>query len=588
MVLTFLDELKNLQDIYYVFAAFIFILFIAHIIFVIVNNRLNKRDLNTKEKDGVKDIFILELLFDKNKVRIYTKKNYHKLYTYTMDQMFDLIQYSDLSDWKTWISDIKKGKVSEGSHLVLRLLNPSNSKVSVVRMIFEQYNLNKKAIYFNFEVINVDLKTQLEKIPSLINPNEFKKLFMNYNMDSKKSVGVFMVFEFTTIKSILKRFGNTVSNECLFEIMKRFKDVMDDSTYVSYFGMNSFYIYRKGVKNKADAIEFMKNIYESVGVEEIYVNKYVIMPHFNVGISIFGEYTFDFNELIKNAKLALSQANNKYETLKYAYYDYNNETVNNKYRQSAEKIRSIINGDNINILFEPMVSLVTLSIYGYYARFDRSFNEDDGYQTYLQIAKSLNLKDEFITKFVKTMLNKCLKEMSHKSRVFFKVDVEDLELVKNIILSDERYMKLKIVFVLDYEQLLKETNASIVKSTHEELSDGSLIDFAVIADENMITVYSSVLSLCSYIILDEFMISNIEVDDLKRITVENIIENTSAFSINSIQFVSRGIKKYEQARNLQTLGVIAISGTYVLEPTSDLNGTSFLKNRTIQRLYEHQ
>jgi EAL domain-containing protein (putative c-di-GMP-specific phosphodiesterase class I) len=104
----------------------------------------------------------------------------------------------------------------------------------------------------------------------------------------------------------------------------------------------------------------------------------------------------------------------------------------------------------------------------------------------------------------------------------------------------------------------------------------------------MITVYSSVLSLCSYIILDEFMISNIEVDDLKRITVENIIENTSAFSINSIQFVSRGIKKYEQARNLQTLGVIAISGTYVLEPTSDLNGTSFLKNRTIQRLYEHQ
>lgn len=588
MVLTFLDELKNLQDIYYVFAAFIFVIFIAYITFIVVNNRLNKRDLNTREKDGVKDILILELLFDKDKVRIYSKKNFTKLYTYTMNQMFDLIQYGDLQEYKTWINDIKKGKVNEGSHLVLRILNPSNSKVSVIRMIFEQYNLNKKAIYFNFEIINVDLKTNIEKIPNLMNPNEFKKIFANYSTNTNKSVGVFMVFELTTIKSILKRFGNTVSNECLFEIMRRFKDIMDDSTYVSYFGMNSFYIYRKDVTNKIDAIEFMKNIYESVCVEEIYVNKYVIMPHFNVGISVYGEYTFDFNELIKNAKLALAQANNKYETIKYGYYDYNNETVNNKYRQSAEKIRNIIKGDNINILFEPMVSLVTLSLYGHYARFDYSFSEDDGYQTYLQIAKSINLKDEFTTKFVKCMLEKCVKEMSHRERVFFKVDVEDLELVKNIILSDEKYMKLKIVFVLDYEQLLKEENAIKVKSTYEELTDGSLIDFAVIADENMITVYSSVLSLCSYIILDEFMISNIEIDDLKRITVENIIENTSAFSINGIQFISRGIKKYEQARNLQNLGVTAISGPYVLEPTSDLNETNFLKNRTIQRLYEHQ
>ena len=66
MLTTLMDKIKNLPDIYYVFAAFIFVVFIAHIVFLVVNNRLNKRDLLTKEKEGVKDIFILELLFSNN------------------------------------------------------------------------------------------------------------------------------------------------------------------------------------------------------------------------------------------------------------------------------------------------------------------------------------------------------------------------------------------------------------------------------------------------------------------------------------------------------------------------------------------
>ncbi len=586
MLASLVNKIKELSDVYYVYIVFIFVLFIAFIIFVIVNNRLNKRDLLTKEKEAVKDIYILELLYDNGLVRIYSKKNYTKIYTYTINQMLDLIQYSDLTEWKSWIENVKKGKIHEKSHIIIRIVNPANSKISITRITFEQYNKDKKAIYCNFELINIDHKTNSLNIPNLINPTEFKKNIVEYISDKKAPIGVFMIFELITVKSIMKRYGNTISNECLFEIMRRFKDLIDDSTYISYFGMNSFYIYKKGITTRYDSIEFMKNIYNRVGAEAISINKYVISPHFNVGISIFGEYTFDVNELMKNAKLALSQGNSKFERIKYGYYDYVNESVNIKYRQNAEKLRQLISGKEIDIKFEPMVSLSSLSIYGFYARFDYSFNEEDGYQTYLQIAKTLNLKDEFITKLLITMLDKCAKSMPKRSRVFFKVNVEDLELVKNIILSNQEYMRLKIVFVIDYEQLLKEENAVIVRNVYEELIHNSLIDFAVIADENMITVYSNVLSLCSYIILDEFMISNIEVDDLKKITADNIIENTTAFS--GVQFIARGVKKYEQAVVLQQMGIVAISGTYILEPTTNLVNNGFLKNRTIQRLYEHE
>ena len=148
MLTNFIDKVKNLPDIYYVFAAFVFLLVVAHIIFLVVNNRLNKRDLLTKEKEGVRETYILEVLFDKDLVRIYSKKNYRKVYSYTMDQMFDLVQYSDLDDWKKWINNIKKGKVSEGGHIIVRIINPANSKASLVRIVFEQYNLDKKSIFF--------------------------------------------------------------------------------------------------------------------------------------------------------------------------------------------------------------------------------------------------------------------------------------------------------------------------------------------------------------------------------------------------------------------------------------------------------
>lgn len=586
MLLSFIEKLKGFPKIYYVLFIFVLIMLLVFLLFVLINNKLNRRALLIKPKSSVKDIYILEILLKNNEVKIYSKKNYNRLYKYTIAQWTDLIHYNNLDEWENWIESILSGKNIIQHHLYIRAINPENSKLSLIRINFDQYNKEKESIYCNFEIIEVEQKTNLLSVPSLINPNEFKtKIIENIN-DSKEPVGVFMIFELSTIKLIKNRYSLNISNDCLFEIMRRFKELIDDNTYISYFGTNSFYLYKKGIKNRIGAIEYMKEVYELIASEPISINKYIISPHFNVGISIFGEYTFDINELFRNAKLALTQGNNKYEKIKYGYYDYINETVNIKYRQNVEKLRQFIYSENFDLFFETFVSLTSLSVHGYYARFDQSFNEEDGFPTYLQIAKNLKLKDEFITKFFITMLNKCDKEMSKRVRVYAKVNVEDLELVKNIILSNKEFLNIRLVLVVDYEQVIKEENAAIVRRIHEELSSYSNIEYGLVADENMITVYSNVLNICNYIILDEFMLTNVEVDDIKKITLENIIDNTTAFS--GVQFIARGVAKYEQAITLQKMGIGAISGPYVLEPTSNISNEEFLKNRTIQRLYEHE
>jgi len=586
MLLSILDKFKGFPTIYYVLFAFVFVMLLTFILFVFINNRLNKRALLTKRKSAVKDTFILEILLRNNEVKIYNKKNYHRLYKYTIDQWTDLIHFNNLDEWNLWIEAILNGKNLAQHHLFIRAINPENSKLSLIRVDFDQYNKEKESIYCNFEVIEVEQKTNLLTVPSLMNTNDFKNKIIENIKENKEPIGVFMIFELSTIKLIKNRYSLNISNDCLFEIMRRFKELIDDHTFISYFGTNSFYIYRKGIKTRNEAIEYMKEVYDSIASEPISINKYVINPHFNVGISIFGEYTFDINELFRNAKLSLIQGNNKYEKIKYGYYDYLNESVNIKYRQNVENLRKFIYSDDFDLYFETFVSLTSLSVHGYYARFDQSFNEENGFPTYLQISKNLKLKDEFITKFFITMLNKCCKELSRRARVYAKVNVEDLELVKNVVLSNKEYSKVRLVLVVDYEQVIKEENAAIVRHIHEELSNYSNIEFGVIADENMITIYSNVLDICSYIILDEFMLTNVEVDDIKKITLESIIDNTMSFS--GVQFIARGVTKFEQAITLQKMGIGAMSGPYVLEPTSNITNQDFLKNRTLQRLYGHE
>ena len=83
------------------------------------------------------------------------------------------------------------------------------------------------------------------------------------------------------------------------------------------------------------------------------------------------------------------------------------------------------------------------------------------------------------------------------------------------------------------------------------------------------------------IIFDEFMISKIEANDLKQISIDNIITNTHN---NKIKYIAYGIGKYEQAEVLEKLGIDNLAGPYISYSLDDLENQEFLKNRSVQAL----
>ena len=93
--------------------------------------------------------------------------------------------------------------------------------------------------------------------------------------------------------------------------------------------------------------------------------------------------------------------------------------------------------------------------------------------------------------------------------------------------------------------------------------------------------FSHLLSDVDMIIFDEFMISNIEANDLRQISIDNIITNTQN---NKIKYISYGINKYEQAEVLEKLGIDNLAGPYISKPNEDIHNQEFLKNRSVQAL----
>jgi hypothetical protein len=182
--------------------------------------------------------------------------------------------------------------------------------------------------------------------------------------------------------------------------------------------------------------------------------------------------------------------------------------------------------------------------------------------------------------YYRTLFDEFLRIETKNYRLLLRVDSSYLDIIKRIWLSNTAYLKIRLVLVVNYEDIIHPKKPIDYDKYIKEFME-MRIRFALLADENMLTIVSNVVNNVDMIIFDEFMISNIEANDLKQISIDNIITNTQN---NKIKYVSYGINKYEQAEVLEKLGIDNLAGPYISKPNEDIHNQEFLKNRSVQAL----
>ena len=571
------DEHYDKLEIFLIIFLFTFIF--IFILYVIISNKKDSKILIDSRQSLRKKDKTLRINFDEETIIIYDNSNRKIIAKYTLREFKSLIEYKYVDIFEDWLNKVKERKQNSKLVIGLYLINTSNSQKNYVKFTLLNYNRKTREVFAKMEEVNRSIQFS-EK---LMDNKEFYASINNILGVNKNNVkGTIVALKITNMDFLRKRYGNENANILLGEMFQRIAKLnQEDDVYATYVQNNTFCIFKVGIKDKKQAKSYVSSLVFDITSEEVKILNKQILPSINVSYSIYGEKTYDIKLAVSLTIKSLEKTTFKFVKNRYIFNDssIDNEVITQN--NDIEIIREIIANNNFKIAYEPIISTEKLSILGFsiHSKF-KVYNEDDNFLTVYNICEKYGLKNEFLYMYYRHLFNEILKSNPSSYRMFIKVEVSHLEIIKNVWLENIDYTKIHLVLVFNYEEVVHpktSINFNQVISDFIEMR----IRFALLADENMLTIISNIIYRVDFIIFDEFMINNLESNDMKQISIDNIMNNTQN---HRVKYIAYGINKYEQAEILNKLDVDNLAGNYISLPLSDIHNQEFLNNRSIQAL----
>lgn len=557
---------------------FLFTFLLIFILYIIISNKKDEKILLDTKNSLRKKEKTLRINFEDETVLIYDNSNRILLVKYTINQFKSLIEYKYLDAFDEWLNKIKDKKSNKKLIIGIYLINTSDSKKNLIRFTLLNYNRKTKEAFAKMEEVNRNYQFS-EKL--LENYEFYETVNKTLGINKNNIKGTIIAIKITNMDFLRKRYGNENANVLLGEMFQRiYKISQEEEILATYMQNNTFCIFKVGIKDKKQAKSYISNIIKEITNEAVNILNKQVAPSLNVSYSIYGETTYDIKLAVSLTIKSLDKTTYKFSKNRYIFYDaaFDSEMLNQN--KDLEIIREIIANNNFNILYEPIICTEQISILGFniHTKFT-VYNDDDNFLTVYNLCDKYGLKNEFLYMYYRHLFNVILESNTHH-RMLLKVELSHLEIIKNVWLENHNYSKINLVLVFNYEDIVHpkiNINFNQIISDFIEMN----IRFGLLADENMLTIVSNIIHRVDMIIFDEFMTNNLETNDMKQISIDNIINNTQN---NRVKYIAYGVNKYEQAEILNKLDVDNIAGSYISYPLLDLNNQEFLNNRSIQAL----
>ena len=557
---------------------FLFTFLLIFILYIIISNKKDEKILLDTRNSLRKKEKTLRINFEDETVLIYDNSNRILLVKYTINQFKSLIEYKYLDAFDEWLNKIKDKKSNKKLIIGIYLINTSDSKKNLIRFTLLNYNRKTKEAFAKMEEVIRNYQFS-EKL--LENYEFYETVNKTLGINKNNIKGTIIAIKITNMDFLRKRYGNENANVLLGEMFQRiYKISQEEEILATYMQNNTFCIFKVGIKDKKQAKSYISNIIKEITNEAVNILNKQVAPSLNVSYSIYGETTYDIKLAVSLTIKSLDKTTYKFSKNRYIFYDaaFDSEMLNQN--KDLEIIREIIANNNFNILYEPIICTEQISILGFniHTKFT-VYNDDDNFLTVYNLCDKYGLKNEFLYMYYRHLFNVILESNTYH-RMLLKVELSHLEIIKNVWLENHNYSKINLVLVFNYEDIVHpkiNINFNQIISDFIEMN----IRFGLLADENMLTIVSNIIHRVDMIIFDEFMTNNLETNDMKQISIDNIINNTQN---NRVKYIAYGVNKYEQAEILNKLDVDNIAGSYISYPLLDLNNQEFLNNRSIQAL----
>ncbi len=573
----FFDGIYDNVEIFFII--FLAVSFLSFAIYVLISNRRNRKILIDKENSLRKRQDMIRINFRKNTIKLYDNNKRILVSTYSMEEFKSLIEYKSIDHFNEWIKKIKVLNENIKPSVGVYLFDPKDSSKHYIKLTLLNYLKSTGEAFARMDELNRTLQ-----LPSkLLDNNDFYQSINNLSGLRKKSIsGVICFFKITNMNFLRKRYGNENANILLGEMFNRIAVINNkEETFATYLQGNIFCVFQKDIKDRRQAKSYVSNLIDELADEPVDILGKQVEPTINANYTLYGEKSYDLKSVINSAIKSLERTSFKLSKKRFVYYDgqLDNDALNQN--KEIEKVHSIIDNDEFMVSYEPILCLEQMNVLGYiiHTRFN-IFSEEDNFLTIYNFCEKYGLRNEFLIMYYRHIFNECIKSNSRHYRMVLKVDLLHIDIIKNVWLENPNHYKIHLILAFNYEDIIhpkKQVNFTNLMNELNELR----IQTALIADENMLTIISNVVFKVDMIIFDEFLISNIEANDLKQISIDNIINNTQT---NKVKYIALGINKYEQAEVLNKIGVDNLVGPYISKSQNEIGKHDFLKNRSVQAL----
>jgi len=405
---------------------------------------------------------------------------------------------------------------------------------------------------------------QLTRLP---NRTWFYKEFENLMERAKKneySSALFQV-DIDNFKIINDTLGHHTGDLFLRKVADRVKNSFRKNDLIARMGGDEFIIVQENLPE--EEVRRMAELILKEMTKPILVNGHEIVTSISIGISLFNNYTDDFETLLKQADFAMYSAKEKGKNNYQFFTDDLNEKVIRRH-QLEKALREAIHNNEFRLYYQPQIDIQTGHLVGVEAllRWNPSFGFVSPAE-FIPIAEETGLIvpiGEWVIREACRQVTRWKKQGFQQVRVSVNVSARQFsenDFAKKIL----RILKEENMDPRDLEIEITETVMLNVKDSLiiiEELKKSGIL-FAI---DDFGTGYSS-LNVISAIEFDTLKIDKSLIDDIhntRKVSILNTILNAPRFG--NMQIVIEGIETEEQVQYLQSFQVIG-QGYYFGRPS---------------------
>lgn len=433
-----------------------------------------------------------------------------------LDEFESNIHTNDVENWRRWFSTARSKKLSRNDYIIIKMRFPFVKSSRTMKILYKEHRKNN----YLFSLRDVSAMQDKLETANLFNvTSDFNDFRSEVELKAAKrkleKTGSLIFINIRRFTHIYERYGTDVAKIISSRIKYRLIPYTSKKISTVSYTNDNYLIYVADLIFPAEIKKFISELNNNL-TKEIEVNNCKFNIKFSYGVSVYGEFSNDFNKVLGQATLAEKKAKD-IDGLKVMVYDESFEKEAKKLELCNKEVMNVVYDNQVQVTYHAMLDNTKANIVGFeceYYPYDTMLLDK---KLIMSQALSLGVVDQFkVNVFRKMIYNYAKRKIAKRHRLMITMGIEDLATFTEFYYSESTCSEIKLMIVLDIQKNLKtvRNNSTLVDNVKKLHEEG--VEIGIKVNDKILKEYLSIFENVQYVIYDIMSTDNLLIKSYKE------------------------------------------------------------------------